>query len=238
MSKVTKKNKHKLDLSSELQSTRHKCRLLLLLDALERVGIAPVPMKKLHAFAYLADVLSPVWGFLPYDGKIYKMESGPHYSDLQKELDSLVMLRLVTILDLKYIDAGKGGAWIDGFYQLNLSSENLMPILDKLGGGEVNDALDHRDVLNHKYLVELASALATLPQDEIDLAAQVDATYSSPSHSNHKVIDFAATTEATRENLSVVVTEKFQNFMPTATHLTPGERVYLYANYLGQKLSA
>ena len=64
--------------TAERQLTRLKrrCRVLLLLDAAEQTGIAPLPSARLHAFAYLADVLSPVWKLLPFDGKVYKSEGG------------------------------------------------------------------------------------------------------------------------------------------------------------------
>ena len=60
-----------------LARLKRRCRVLLLLDAAEQVGIAPLPSARLHAFAYLADVLSPVWKLVPFDGKIYKSDGGP-----------------------------------------------------------------------------------------------------------------------------------------------------------------
>ena len=230
-------------LSEPLASVRHKSRLLVLLHALERVGVAPVRMKRLHAFAYLADVLSPVWGLVPYDGVIYKMEAGPHYSDLQRELDDLVLMGLVDILDLRYIDAGADGAWIDGLYQLNFESNTLHSILDLLGVGNAADALDPRDVERNAHLVELAHALSTLDSEELDEAAKVDATYSSKAYQDGTVIDFreAKTTlddGAQDVNKSVAVTEKFVDFFPNSTNLSSSERIYLYANYLGRRMQA
>ena len=85
-----------MGLERELKAIRQRCRLLMIMSALERVGIAPVSMDKLHAFAYLSDVLSPVWGFLPYDGTVLKIEEGPHYAELQSEIDALVILGLIS----------------------------------------------------------------------------------------------------------------------------------------------
>ena len=60
----------------QIAKLKRRCRMLLLLDAAEHVGIAPLPSARLHAFAYLADVLSPVWELIPFDGKVYKSEGG------------------------------------------------------------------------------------------------------------------------------------------------------------------
>ncbi|MCP4456488.1 MAG: hypothetical protein GY816_00430 [Cytophagales bacterium] len=209
------------------------------MDALERTGITPITAKKLHAFAYLADVLSPVWGFVPYDGKILKMHDGPHYAELQKELDSLVILGLITVYDLEYVEVGEFGARVSGSYELNFQSEDLSGMLAYLGATSREDALDPRDSDNHQYLVELAGALSTLPDDEIDLAAKVDATYSNQEFGFSNVIEFDyVSTDRGNENKSFQITERFQEFLPEDSHLSPGEKVYLYAEYLGHQINA
>ena len=102
-----------------LAKIKQQCRVLLLLDAAERVSITPMASAHLHAFAYLADVLSPVWELQPFDGKIYKSEGGPHYPDLQEELDSLVVMGLIEVRDLHYQIRADNGARIAGSYGLN-----------------------------------------------------------------------------------------------------------------------
>ena len=116
-----------------LTRLKQRCRVLLLLDAAEQVGIAPLPSARLHAFAYLADVLSPVWDLVPFDGKVYKSEGGPHYPDLQDELDCLVVLGLVQVSNLRYFPTGDGGARITGSYGLNFASKHLESIFGALG---------------------------------------------------------------------------------------------------------
>ena len=109
-------NKSSDDQKSYRQHARVKqqCRILLLLDAAERVGIVPLASERLHAFTYLADVLSPVWGLAPFDGKIYKSEGGPHFPDIQEELDHLVVLGLVEVSNLRYEPRAHEGARIAG----------------------------------------------------------------------------------------------------------------------------
>lgn len=225
-------------LDNILLSIRQRCRLLMIMSALERVGIAPVTMAKLHAFAYLSDVLSPVWGFLPYDGTVLKIEEGPHYTDLQTEIDALVILGLLNVLDLSYRMTGKAGARIDGRYELRFDSEHLPALLDSLGTTPSSDPLDPRDLVRNKYLLELAAAMAVLPDDEIDKAAQFDATYADPSLSYSNVVLLDRGIDFVSANKSVDITRKFEDFLPDESSLSPGEKVYLYASYLGRKIHA
>ena len=221
-----------------LERVRRRARLLLLLDAVERAGITPIASAKLHAFAYLADVLSPVWNLIPFDGKIYKSEGEPHYPDLQVELDRMVALGLLLISDLRYVERGDTGARIDGYYSLNFSSLQLPSLLKALGAEEPSQVIDPSDVNVHAFLVELAGALATLPDDEIDVAAGVDATFGVAENLNN-VIDFAEWVEDKwQANSSWRAAERFREFLPENTNLSPGEKLYLYANYLGRAIHA
>jgi hypothetical protein len=221
-----------------LDEVGRRVRLLLLLDAAERAGITPLESARLHAFAYLADVLSPVWHLVPFDGKIYKSEGSPHYPDLQLELDRLVVLGLVRISDLHYVDRGEAGARVDGSYALNYSSQDLKRLLVALGAEGQAQAIDPGDANIHSFLVELAGALATLPDDQIDIAAGVDATYGVHTKLND-VIDFAEWTKSWWEsNPSWRAAERFNNFLPIGASLSPGEKLYLYAAYLGQAIHA
>lgn len=219
---------------AQLSQLKQRARVLLLLDAAERSGIAPLCSSRLHAFAYLANVLSPVWDLVPFDGKIYKSEGGPHYPDLQSELDRLVVLGLVEIGNLHYVDRGNDGARIDGEYGLNFSSKHLEPILAALGAGDACAAIDSNDSNLHAFLVELACALATLPDEQLEAAVGVDVTYRSGATLNN-VIDFG---EWTDTNLSVLTAQRFQNFLPQDSSLRPGEKLFLYATYLGKVMDA
>ena len=221
-----------------LVKVKQRCRLLLLLEAAERAGIAPLSSSRLHAFAYLADVLSPVWDLVPFDGKIYKSEGGPHYPDLQDELDHLVVVGLIQVSDLSYVASGENGARIEGSYALNFASEHLQTILSKLGARDPATAIDASDRHLHEFLAELAGALATLPDDEIDVAASVDVTY-RVEEELHSVVDFAEWAEDRwTANPSWRVAERFRAFLPQDSQMSPGEKLYLYATYLGRAMHA
>lgn len=221
-----------------IDQVRRRARLLVLLDAAERAGITPLASARLHAFAYLADVLSPVWGLIPFDGKIYKSEGGPHYPDFQFELDRMVALGLVQISKLRYVDRGEHGARIDGLYALNFISPQLGPLLVALGAEGAKGAIDPNDAIVHDFLVELAGALATLPDDQIDVAAGVDVTYGVARNLNN-VVDFADWAEDRwQANASWRAAERFRAFLPKDASLSPGEKLYLYATYLGRAIDA
>ena len=220
----------------ELAKLKRRCRVLLLLDAAEQVGIAPLRSERLHAFAYLADVLSPVWNLVPFDGKVYKSEGGPRYPDLQDEIDSLVVLGLVEVSGLVYEARAGGGARISGSYGLNFESEHLESIFCALGARSVEEALDPEDRNLHAYLVELAGALATLPDDEIESATGVDVTYRVRAEL-HNVVDFAEwVDDEWAANPSWRAAERFEAFLPAESKMISGEKLYLYAAYLGRAM--
>lgn len=219
-----------------LAKIRRRCRVLLLLDAAEQAGIAPLPSARLHAFAYLADVLSPVWKLIPFDGKVYKSVGGPRYPDLQDEIDSLVVLGLIQVRDLVYEPRAGGGARISGSYGLKFSSKHLEPIFRVLGARSAEEAIDPEDHNLHAYLVELASALATLPDDEIESATGVDVTYRTRAEL-HNVVDFAEwVNDEWEANPSWQAAERFQAFLPEGSKMLSGEKLYLYAAYLGRAM--
>jgi len=225
--------------ASGIATMRQRARVIQLLDAAERVGIAPLRAGRLHAFAYLADVLSPVWHLPAFEGKILKIEGGPHYPELQREIDRLVVMGIIKVSEISYIPRPDEGARIDGLYSLNLDSPKLPGILSALGARELVDALDPLDAEVHAFLVDLAGALASVPDDEIDTAATVDATYADERIHVSNVIDFGKwTTDIHVDNISLRTVDRFRKFLPEGAMLTSGEKLYLYASFLGRRIHA
>jgi hypothetical protein len=228
-----------LDLTDEaLDALRRRSRALLLLDAAERAGVAPLDAIRFHAFAYLADVLSPVWDLPAFDKVVLKSAGGPFYRDLQREIDTLVVMGLVEVSNLRYIERPNGGARLDAKYALRFESEHLEKLLSSLGARERSNALDAKDFELHGFLVELATALARLPEDEIDRAASADVTYSDPRVAPDNLIEFSSMNSKVTSNLSVATAERFNSFLPKGVRLSPGEKIYLYAAYLGKRIHA
>ena len=222
---------------SAIQKMRQRTRILQMMDTVERVAISPIRTRRLHGFAYLADVLSPVWNLPAFDGIVLKIAGGPHYPDFQRELDQLVILGLVEISDIRYSPQPDGGARIDAAYSLNLAAPTLTSILEALGARDNSLALDPMDYEVYNFLLDLAGALATVPDEEIDKAASVDATYADDRVGQTNVIDFGRwTTDAHLDNLSVRTVDRFQHFLPSEASLSSGEKLYLYASFLGRRV--
>jgi hypothetical protein len=150
----------------------------------------------------------------------------------------MVALGLVQISGLRFVDRGVAGARIDGFYALNFASPQLPSLLKALGCEGAAEAIDPGDADVHAFLVELAGALATLPDDQIDVAAGVDVTYGAAKNLNN-VVDFADWAEDKwQANASWRAAERFHAFLPKDASLSAGEKLYLYATYLGRAMHA
>ena len=221
-----------------VEKLRQRIRALLLVDASEQAGISPISTDHLHSFAYLADVLSPVWELEPFEGKVYKTDGGPHYPELQQELDSLVIMGLLEASNVQFVDRTKEGSRIVGDYALRFSSEHVDPILGALGARSEQSALDPRDARLHRYLIELAGALATIWDSAVDAAAGFDVSYRTLA-SPHNVADFAEwVDDKWAANPSWRTTERFRAFLPEGCSLTSSEKLYLYAAYLSGLIRA
>ena len=80
-------------------------------------------------------------------------------------------------------------------------------------------------------------ALTTLPDSALSTVASADATYANAAIADGSIVEFARTPmEGEDLNRSVAVTRRFQAFLPERAHLSAGERLYLYAEYLGRQV--
>ncbi len=141
---------------------------------------------------------------------------------------------LVEVSDLRYVSRGLNGSRLQGRYALNFDSDHLDPLLAAIGAHAETTPYDPDDARVHEFLVELAGALATLPNDEIDRATSFDATYRSEGPGEN-VIDFGAWVNFPRvANSTWRTADRFHNFMPEGASLTQGEKLYLYASYLAR----
>ena len=107
-----------------------------------------------------------------------------------------------------------------------------------IGAGDADQALDACDSGIHAFLVELACAIATVSGDEINSAASVDATYADERIDYSNVVDFGSwSMDALQDNLSLAVAERFHRFLPGRAQVSAGERLYLYASFLGRRMN-
>ena len=206
-----------------LQRLRYQIRLIQLLDAAESAGLVPLPILRLHTFAYLANVLAPVWDIAPLDGKLLKRKGGPFYPVLQSYLDRLVGQGIVEISGLGYVL--ENDRWrLSGAYRLQRSFAG--PILNVL-------AKYDEEVRKLVFVQELALALSALDDSELDRAMGEDATYSDGVTATESVIDFA---EWKLVNYSANATQYFRVLTQQSGFTTPGELLNLYVQHLHRRL--
>ncbi len=214
---------------SELGTTavatlRHQARILVLLDGAAQAGLSPMGIIPLHAFAYLSNVMAPVWDMPVLDGKILKRKGGPFYPVLQRDLDRLVGMGMVLISEVTHVQDPEGKWRLEGRFRLNTATakraiEYLLTLPDE------------RRLMS--FVTELAYALSSLAESELEEATMEDATYSDPGVSENNVLDFE---EWSQRNPSANAANYFDRFMSSGTKVTPGEKLHLYVRHLHRRI--
>ncbi len=210
-------------LDEHFESLKRQARVIELLESAEAAGLVPINILRLHAFAYLANVLAPTWDLDPLDGKILKRQGGPFYPQLQTDIDRLVGRGLVRVSQLGHVQDEMGRWRLDGSYELN--RHLAASVLDYLA----NSSSEARV---YRFVRELALAISALSETDFDLAMTEDATYSDPLVSPSNVIDFD---EWRKVNYSASAAKYFHDagagFTPT-----PGEQLHLYVRHLYRRI--
>lgn len=202
-----------------------RARLLQMLSALERTGGVAVSINALHAFAYFANVLSPLWDIDPVDGSVLK-DGAPRFPSLGLELDQLVGEGLVKVASLAVASAPATEAGLVASFRID--HQRAAPML------EIVRALpDERSV--EGFLLELASAFLEIRPDRQDEAAAMDAAYSNPKISQGRVVDFAEWVSPTRGNASWNVAQSFQRYVPERVTLSRAEKLVMYMKLMKRR---
>jgi hypothetical protein len=199
-----------------------RVRLLMLLDAADYAVITPVSTSRLHAFAYLADVLSPVYDLAPIARSIRKRRTGPYYPELQWELDRLVGMGLVEVFDLNPV-VERARAYIDAAFALERDRcETLLAIISK----------EKQFAKLKEFFQELAGALADVPDIELDATTSADATWESGAEG--AVIDYAdwRARNYSRAGADRVGQLASEMWARGSTPLSPAAKINLYVRYM------
>ena len=207
-------------MSSDLTSAlRRRVRLVILLDAAEAAGLVPIKILWLHAFAYLSNVLAPVWDLPMLQGSVLKRQGGPFYPDLQRDLDRLVGIGVADISRIGHVK-DESHCWrLEGSYRLNRSfADPILASLDKFAEERRLSTFVH----------ELGYALSALSDEDIDRAVSEDATYSNSLISTDNVIDFESRSE---KNYSANAARAFSSVI-AGGNATSGEKLHLYVRHL------
>ena len=201
---------------------RRRIRILMLLDAADYAVISPIPIPRFHALAFLADVLSPIYHFVPLSGRILKRKAGPYFPDLQWEIDRLIGLNLVSPYGLTQVIENEK-TYMSG--ALALERKRSVLLLQHIYSE--SEFRSHRD-----FFRELAGALSNIQDEDLDAATQLDVTWEA----GHKgaVIDYA---EWRAKNYSAMSANHIEEVATQALgehggKLLPSAKVNLYVQYL------
>lgn len=211
-------------MTEPLDKIKHRVRLVQLLSSAEQAALAPISLDKLHAFAYLADILSPVWNLRPFEDRIGRTGRPPYYPDLQLQLDLLVGMGLVEPSDLSYQHDDSGDAHFSAAYALRFTSSHLTALTFEL-------SKDPDSAAEQRFLNALADALASLPDEDIARAASRDLAYEGSGSDAEDYLDLEDLTGQSRTEVAVA---SFDKVFP-GSKLTPARRLFMYANYLGRR---
>ena len=209
-------------LGSEGLQVRRRVRILMLLDAVDYAVLAPISVQRFHTFAFLTDVLSPIFHFASISGRILKRRSFPYFPDLQWEIDRLIGLDLVTTIEMNSV-VEESKAYIT--FSLALERTRSTPVLDVVYSDDEFSVL-------REYFRELASALSNIQDTELDEVTRLDVTWDS-GHAG-TVIDYA---EWRAQNYSTIGADKIEEiavrqFGNGEARLSPTAKVNLYVKYL------
>ena len=210
------------DSSADPRDLGRQIRILMLLDAAEQAGIAPISVRRLHTYAFLSNVLAPVWNTPEFDGRLLKRRGGPFYPAVQRDLDQLVGRGLAQINGLTHVQDEDNRWRLEGVFSLNygLATEALEVI---------RLFPQHREI--HSFLQEVAYAVSALSDSEFDRLAEADAAYSDAAISYENIVDFAEWREL---NYS---TNAARHFSSLSDRATPAELLHLYVRHLRWRLS-
>jgi len=99
--------------------------LLSLLEAADRIGIAPLSMGRLHRLVYLANAMAPVYDLLTPDGYILKYKRGPFFAKVQWDIDRLSVQGLAKAANLVR-KRDELGWWFDADYSLTKAGRDAV----------------------------------------------------------------------------------------------------------------
>jgi len=205
-----------------------KLRLILMLAALERAGVSPVEINQLHAFAFFANVLSPLWNLDPLQGSVLKRKEGPYYRELQDALDELIGMGAVDVITLDY-RVVEDGARLAATVRIAL--RRVASVLSALKS--MPD-----EIAAANFLGELAFIFAEIEPARAEEAVGADATYNAPTAAMDRVVDFADYRRSSEADYSVRAAQRLQAYAPEGVTLSQAEELVLYMRLMKRKAYA
>jgi hypothetical protein len=196
-------------------------RLLQMLDAVEAAGFSPISFQALHGFAYLGNLLAPLWDVDPLDGKVLKTGT-PYYPELREALERVIFLGLVELVSFEPVRLSDG-TWI-GAGEVGLNTRVTRPILN-----EMDIFSDERRIRD--FLIRLALAIAPV-SNELASLVTLDVTWTDNRVGRGDVLDFAEWRDA---NYTLNAVQTFDRAMPKGMIPTRGEKLQYYVHLLERR---
>ncbi|MBE1237406.1 hypothetical protein IHV25_07065 [Phaeovibrio sulfidiphilus] len=194
--------------------------LLMLLDASERIGIAPLSAQRLHRLVYLANAMAPVYDLLTPDGYLLKYKRGPFFSEVQWDMDRLCAQGLAAASNFKTQRDGLGW-WFEADY-------NLTPV----GMKAVDRALELSEMEKKAiFLREVVRAFASVIKDEAVKEEQDDMVLMDVSYDradDESPIDF----HTASHNLTVLAADEIARQVGNEETASRRQTVHVYLRYL------
>jgi hypothetical protein len=207
-------------LPPNLRDVERQMRLIGILDASRRSGMTPLGVRPLHAIAYFADALAPVWDLPVIDGQILKRVS-LYYPRLQTDLDGLVGRGVVLVDSVSHVQLLDGSWRPEGRYQLNSEfAGRILEAVHQFPGPS-------RELL---FVQEVVFALCGLGVEAIGRANDGDAMYSDPLVAIGGLIDVD---QDEGVNATAQVAMRFGSLLNRPDYrLSDGELINLYVRQL------
>lgn len=139
--------------------------LLSVLEAADRIGVAPLSVGRLHRLVYLANAMAPVYDLLTPDGYILKYKRGPFFPGVQWDIDRLSVQGLASVTGLVR-KRDELGWWFDADYSLTTAGRDAHDYAARL------DEVARRSA----FLREVVRAFAAMLRSEQLDDSQADAT--------------------------------------------------------------
>lgn len=212
--------------SSGASQLERRLRLLAILRGSDRAGISPLALSYLHTVAYFADALAPVWGLRILDAQKLKRSGAPMSPVLQRDLDRLVGIGVVTATNVEHVRDDEERWALQADYSLNALL--AYPIVEA--------ALSFEWQADHfGFVEEIVFAVSALGASGIQTATGSDAAYGDPMVDIGGLLDLRPWPED-RTNRAVRFAKRFGTLLGEDITLTSGELIHMYVRHLYQQV--
>lgn len=209
-----------------VDSVHRRVRVVSILSGARDAGLTPLPSRQLHAVAYFADALAPVWDLRILDSQLLKRREGPSSPALQRDVDALVGAGVLRADSLRHAKDADGVWRLEANYDLD--PKLSAPILEA-------SASYPQTGLELRFVREVVYALSGLGVLGIVPASTEDASYAD------RQVDFGSMLsiggETVDANPSARVAMRIGDLMESEVELTDAEEIHLYVRELHKRVS-